>query len=293
MEYSEKNKRQRKLGELNNVSTETLKAYLEADFNASEGERADIEDIEYITDLLLEREPMNVDVAAAEEKFWANYYPADDEKFLFDFEEDEDVAEDVANANKVVDEKGLKYSFLRYVVGVAAMFVIVLFGGTLTATALGVNPWSGIAEWTDDNFWFEQAGANQTTEFRQALSEHKITLSVVPKWLPQDYEQADSYVWEGTKRTKMHYSYTRTMGDDAESLSISVTYHTPEDTISAIYEKDATDVVTYSVGGVEHYIMYNNNCRMIVWRNGNAECLINGQFSMDEAKKMIDSIYEE
>lgn len=70
-------------------------------------------------------------------------------------------------------------------------------------------------------------------------------------------------------------------------------YHTPEDAISAIYEKDATDVVTYLAGGVAHYIMYNNNCRMIVWRNGNAECLINGQFSMDGVKKMIDSIYEE
>jgi hypothetical protein len=74
-----------------NVSTETLEKFLEADFNASEDERSDVDTIIYINKLLGERETADEkasaeDIAAAKKEFYEKYYPCDDENFLFDFE---------------------------------------------------------------------------------------------------------------------------------------------------------------------------------------------------------------
>ena len=275
--------------EFDNASTEALQAFLEADFNAPEDERVDVETIIYITKLLCERENAETDVAAAKEVFRQKYYPINDDKFLFDFAEDDTASE---NKKKVVDIKDFRASFLRHVAGVAVIFVIVLFGGTVTAAAFGYNPWSAIAEWTDEKFWFESTKTSRTAELQQTLDDYGIYLPVAPNWLPQDYKQIDSNILQTETRTYIDYSYMRLTGDEEECLGIGITYHAPEDKFTAVYEKDAAEVITYTVNGIDHYIMYNMDCRTIAWVNTNVECVINGRFSIEEAKKMIDSIYE-
>ena len=64
----------------------------------------------------------------------------------------------------------------------------------------------------------------------------------------------------------------------------------------ALYEKDSEKVTEYIYGGITHYIMSNLDNMVsttIVWYNGNIEGSITGSFSLEDAKKIINSIYGE
>ena len=47
------------------------------------------------------------------------------------------------------------------------------------------------------------------------------------------------------------------------------------------------------LNGVLHYLMKNNETYSVAWTNGNIEGHIQGDLSVDDLKKMVDSIYEE
>ena len=49
----------------------------------------------------------------------------------------------------------------------------------------------------------------------------------------------------------------------------------------------------YAVDNIIHYIMSNNGSLGITWTNQNIEGTIQGALSVEEAKEMINSIYEE
>ena len=61
----------------------------------------------------------------------------------------------------------------------------------------------------------------------------------------------------------------------------------------ALYEKDSGEVTEYVSAGITHYIMSNLDGTTIVWYNGNIEGSIKGLISLDDAKKIINSIYGE
>ena len=70
-------------------------------------------------------------------------------------------------------------------------------------------------------------------------------------------------------------------------------YDTIPETYVGIYQKDANQLETYNVNGISHYIMKNNETHSVAWTNGNIEGHIQGLLSVDDLKKMVDSIYEE
>ena len=51
-------------------------------------------------------------------------------------------------------------------------------------------------------------------------------------------------------------------------------------------------LLLYQHNCLEHYIMTNLERTKAVWMADNYECSITGKFSIEEAEKMIDSIYE-
>lgn len=284
------NNRRRDYSEFDNADTEVLQAFLEADFNAPEDERADVETVIYINKLLCEREDAETDVAAAKEVFRKKYYPIDDDKFLFDFGEDNAAFENKAAAKKKVAMQDIRSSFMRYVAGVAVIFVIVLFGGAVSATAFGYNPWSAIAEWTDEVFWFESAETDAVKNLQQAAIDLYGGIDVVPQWLPEGYQEAELSVVSDDLGENVFAVYNRNSANAAEEVYISISCNT-SGTAHSVYEKDAEAVDVYTVDGIEHYIMTNLSENKIVWQNDKVTCSIGGTFNTDEAKKMIDSIY--
>ena len=63
--------------------------------------------------------------------------------------------------------------------------------------------------------------------------------------------------------------------------------------LTATYQKDASLKLTYSAGGIDHYIMENYDNLSVSWVNGTVEGHIQGDLTLEEMKAMLDSIYEE
>jgi hypothetical protein len=276
-----------------NVSTETLENFLEADFNASEDERSDVDTIIYINKLLGERETADEkasaeDIAAAKKEFYEKYYPCDDENFLFDFDEANDRPLDDKKQANVVRKTSF---FWRRAVSVAAIFVVVLLGGTATAGALGYDPWKTVAQWTDNVFWFQSAKETPTTELQQTVEQYGFTEKLVPKWLPEGYDYVSTETSEYGNDVRIFAVFEKTVGTEIDNICIDVSYAEADD-VHTIYEKDEQEVIAYAAGGVEHYILFDHEYTGIVWKNAKIECSVSGKFTQEEAKKIIDSIYE-
>ena len=140
------------------MSNEELEILLQAFFAASDDEQMDYDAVIYISELLDKREGTNdetsqEDVELAKAEFFKHYYPLKDEKTLYDFDDDE-------QKNKNIKEKVSLVPFhkrlWRGFASAAAVLVLFLFVGTVTAYALGYNPVQFIGRWNDEQFWLER-----------------------------------------------------------------------------------------------------------------------------------------
>ncbi|MGM9638312.1 MAG: DUF4367 domain-containing protein [Butyricicoccaceae bacterium] len=190
-------------------------------------------------------------------------------------------------------KKPLSFRSLRY----AAMAVLALcLFCSGTAYAFGVDLWGAAARWTSYNFGFTldpgKAGAAQVSTEGQKLCElfvqYDIDPNVVIKWLP------DGFVVDAEKMTvresdgRTAYQCGAVDGDRTVVFTVAVLTKP----LSRTYEKNSENVITYEKGTVEHYIMQNIDNLEIAWKTGNYECSLSGNLTIEEAEKMIDSIYE-
>lgn len=278
-----------------NIDTDVLKAFLRADFDAPEAEQMDVDTIMYITNLLQEREraennEQDIDVAAARAKFEKEYLPLlDSPELLFDFE---DVENETTSPRK--EQSKIIYfwrGLWRKFASAAAIVVLLLFSGTVTAYALGYNPIAAIARWTESQFWFETENTSATNELLVTLKDYGVEKKLVPTWLPAGYNMESLNAFESDYKLGFNAVYTRTIDNRKEELSINIVKK--QDDVNIIYEIDEMGAELYTTNNIDHYIADNLGKERIVWRNLNIECYISGDFTEDEAKKIIDSIYKE
>ena len=170
------------------MSNEELEILLQAFFAASDDEQMDYDAVIYISELLDKREGTNdetsqEDVELAKAEFFKHYYPLKDEKTLYDFDDDE-------QKNKNIKEKVSLVPFhkrlWRRFASFAAVLVLFLFVGTVTAYALGYNPVQFIGRWNDEQFWLERVSITQ--ELADKVAEYSNEIACVPEWLPSDYK---------------------------------------------------------------------------------------------------------
>lgn len=278
-----------------NVDTDVLKAFLQADFDASEAEQMDIDTIIYITNLLREREKAEnnepyIDVAAARARFEKEYLPLlDSPELLLDFED----VENLTTARKKKQDKNITVwrSIWQKFASAAAIVVVLLFSGTVTAYAFGYNPIAAVARWTDSQFWFETENISATNELIVTLKDYGVEEQLVPTWLPVEYKLKSLNAFESDYKLSFNAVYTRFMDNKNEELSINIVKKQNETNI--IYEIDNNGALPFKVNDIDHYIMDNLGKYRIVWQNGDVECYISGDFTENEATKMIDSIYKE
>ena len=80
----------------------------------------------------------------------------------------------------------------------------------------------------------------------------------------------------------------------AREFSIQIIIHdTLPETYTITYQKNAEIEEEYLAGGITHYIMGNTETISSMWINGCVEGHIQGELTLEELRKMIDSIYEE
>lgn len=296
MSKVEKNGHQ-KFTKFDNVSTEALEAFLKADVDAADAEQADIDTIIYISQLLSERRKAagapDADIEAAREDFLEKYYPMkEDPEALYDIGYGDMAAiPAVPSAADRAASRKARIFWLRHTARVAAIVLMLVFGGTVTANALGYDPWRAIGEWSEDVFWFT-SGSGTTIELQQALDEYGISGDIIPQKLPNGYKYVGIDIFEDESCNQFIALYEKHIENYVKSILIDIKYRL-DDSKVLVCEKDAQDVVIYSTDGVEYYCITNLHNREIVWQNGNIECCISGQFTQEEAEKMIDSIREE
>ena len=63
-------------------------------------------------------------------------------------------------------------------------------------------------------------------------------------------------------------------------------------TSSITWEKDNSTVIEFPCNGITHYIIVNNGFVGVHWYSGLFEAAVFGDISIEEAKKIVKSIYE-
>ena len=287
-----------KYSKFDKLDTAVLEAILRADFDAPEAERLDVEAIIYISNLLAERrEPPRKNTETAKAEFYEYYYPMiGDEKSIYDFDDaDEDIntkeiAKTTSKTNKA--SSNIWLNGWRRFASATAIFVLVMFGGTVAAYALGYNPIAVIGRWNDDKFWFEPVSV--TMELADMVAEYAGETQLVPKWLPEGYVYDTAKISEPARGSfgAISADFYKQTDDVVDYLYIDYLFPL-KDNNSPFYEKDATEVVEYEMYGMTYYIIEDLGIKKIVWRNGSFDCSVSGEFAIDEAKNIINSIYGE
>lgn len=267
--------------------TAVLEAILQADFDAPEAEQMEMEQALYISNLIAERKGTKPkDVATAKAEFFEHYYPlVGEEDTLYEF--DDDVLRNNAVKNSEANVSVWLKNWRRFA-SAAAVFVLLMFSGTVTAYALGFNPIAAIGRWNEEHFWFDDTSV--TSELSDKLAEYGYPENTVPQWLPDGYtlesinvdKYEDSFKYIGAE-------FVKQTDDEIDTLLISYTIYLG-DNKKALYEKDDNNVITYAIKDRVYYVMTNLDDRVIAWQNGNFEGAIMGNFTIEEAEKIIKSI---
>ena len=273
------------------MDTDILEALLRANFDAPEAEQMEPEAALYILNLLSERQedetsPTATDIAAKKVEFDEKYYPMlENEQLLQEFLDDMEYVED-SQDNVIIVKPWINH--WRRFASAAAVLVIFMFSGTLTAYALGYNPIAAIGRWSKDFFWFEEPSV--TSELSDKLAEYGYPENTVPKWLPDAYVLESINVNEYEDYIKViDATFLKQTNDDIDTLIISYKIYLG-DNKKALYNKDNGDVVRYEIKDRVYYVMTNLDDRVIAWQNGDFEGAIMGKITIEKAEKIIKSI---
>ena len=178
-------------------------------------------------------------------------------------------------------------------IGIVAAVLVVLLCGT----AFGWNFFQAVADWTEETFHFLTGQEKNVPENQSALNllrlsvEKKTDIPSVPKWAPEG--TAESGVPNKMERADRFIAQSSYLIGTRE-FTIRITIHdTPPELYTGTYQKDATVEEDYYAGSICHYIVGNNETVSTMWVNGCVEGHIQGELTLEELQKMIDSIYEE
>lgn len=290
------------------MSTEKLKSIVRADFES--GDSDDATNDEFITrvmEVIAQREEedpsaLHFDVEAGWKDFQQNYCPTEEKSIHIYSDNKNELIHKHKNEEqadlKVPQPKRAGHRFLR-VITIAA---VVMCMCAVVANAFELNIFKMIAQWTQDIFQFHteevsSQGAEYTTgteldksqTLQGALTEADITQPVSPKWIPEGFafSGVKSYLDIGEPM------YTALYEDETTDRTVIVSVVVHEHPQAAIQEKDNSQVTVYQSGGVDHYIMQNEDTLVATWFVDNLECSITGEITEPEMETMINSIYGE
>lgn len=297
---SEINKNSR-LAIFDNMSTEELEEILRQDSELPQDEKYDMSAIIYIAELIAQRERKDpkgrfTNVNKAWKSFMEDYYPIPCDGKTIPKEKFSEITAD-RNKTKTASPKRKKpINLFTRTASVAAIVAVVLLIGTVTAYAMGINLWSVIAQWTDETFNF--SASEQTKEpvithkaqleynsLPDALIANDIKVPLVPKWIPEGFEQTELQVC-----SKPFLVFCATYTCSKKVICINISEADPNG--MNIYQKDKESVSEFVADGITHYIMSNLSLNKAIWQNGSFECSISGDVSKEELERMITSIYE-
>lgn len=279
---------------LEQMRTEELEALLQQEFAAADGGEPDVDYIMAIMEVMKQRDAnppaAEADVDAAWRDFKENYQGQ-----ASAYETEVLPERDSSHLDQITSPSPKKKSrrILRAAVIMAACIVI-LCGA---ASAFGFDILQAFADWTAETFGFvtpgqEEAEAPQDPylELRLAVAE-ETDLPVVPNWAPKGtVSKEEVSVINRSDGVRLQATYINSQGEFTIRIQI---YNSLPEEYFGVYQKNDHNVTKYDSGGIIHYLMENTETCSVAWLNGDIETLIQGNLTMGDLEKMVDSIYEE
>ena len=179
--------------------------------------------------------------------------------------------------------------WVRSLTATAAVIAILLVS-SVTAKAFGFNFWKTVIQWTQETFHFGQWGDSNTNNklqfdsLQDALEQGKISVDLVPTWIPDGFALTDITV----EQTPLKITYTAIYTNVEKELVITVRDYLDK---SPYYVEQSDGLVEeYKVSSITYYLFSNLEYNRAVWLYGSYECDISGDVAIEELKIMIDSI---
>ena len=260
------------------METEELEEILRLDVEAPEGTESDTELLLFILEVLASRNhTKNItgnNAQKAWESFEQNYMPVESQK--------------PAKAKKTAP-------WLRRLAAAAAIFALLIFI-PISTNALTLDEILEIfSRWTKETFSFVSSGNAEISEpisddgrsfssLQEMLQASNRDASIVPTWIPSGFslERVEKDI------TPIQETYIARYVNGDQVFRIRVQNYLDDD-----FQKIETNLQyseIYSVGNQDYYIFHNNKQNQAIWTRDSYECTISGNLSIEEMKKMIDSI---
>lgn len=279
---------------LEQMRTEELEALLQQEFTAADGGEPDVDYIMAIMEVMKQRDAnppaAEADVDAAWRDFKENYQGQ-----ASAYETEVLPERDSSHLDQITSPSPKKKSrrILRAAV-ITAACIVILCGA---ASAFGFDILQAFADWTAETFGFvtpgqEEAEAPQDPylELRLAVAE-ETDLPVVPNWAPKGtVSKEEVSVINRSDGVRLQATYINSQGEFIIRIQI---YNSLPEEYFGVYQKNDHNVTKYDSGGIIHYLMENTETCSVAWLNGDIETLIQGNLTMGDLEKMVDSIYEE
>jgi len=276
------------------MTNEELEEILRKDAIRTDGETSDLDMILYIMGVLAERRKNSADPGKTPEEafelFMAHYTQTDSE--MEDSLDHSEEKNNRKNHTKVIHMT----RWMRRLTAAAAVLVMI-FAGTMTANAFGVNIWEVFVQWTEEMFHFrgnsdqvpsapEKEKTQEYQSLQEALDLYKITAPLAPKWIPEGYELIEVKINESPVQVRFLAIYMK----DDQMLKVQIKRYLLED--PQHIEQSGTVIEEYESGGIVYYFFDNVELLRAAWVIDNFECYISGALTIDEMKQIVDSIKE-
>ena len=215
-----------------------------------------------------------------------------DEEALSDFRKNH-MGKEAAGCAKII--RFPKRTF-KTVVAMLAIVLVVAMGTTVSAEAFHIDILSRIANWTKEIFQFADGAygkkdpapeadySEELKSLQDALNDNSIKEKLVPIWMPEGYKNIDLKIKNSPRVLNVNAIYEK--NDERLIIKIRQTIGVPAEQI----EKNDDLLEVYVVDGVEYYIFSNTETLQAAWSIGEFECIIIGKITLEEMKRMIDSI---
>ena len=274
------NPRAQGLSKYDALPTEELSQILRLDSEAPEGNEIDMDTLLYITGVLAERKKINQKTEKTVQDSWnafqQNYMPSEE---------------------KIQESKEKKKCNHRVRRWIAAAAVVALFVFVpLTAKAVKWEElWNVVVVRSNETFSLVRddkpsAGALDSPQIQQndtmiqTLQQYNMDPNSAPTWIPDGFVLKKLDVSELPGQTGIIALYER--GEQYLTIQLKTYLDcSPEHT-----EISGDFVEIYTVAGVDYYIYENNGWMSAAWLQGDIQGLLSGEITVDEVKKIIDSI---
>lgn len=188
-----------------------------------------------------------------------------------------------------VKRRGWRRGLVTVAATMAALLALMI-----GAQAAGMDIFGNLARWTDETIHFilpdrEQEASPYYEPFRKALEDNGLPGELAPRWYPEGFVTEGPEVEDGKQGRSVYLWFFNTAGKE---FAVSVKWHQDSDSLgSKAYEKDDASVEAYTKDGRSFYIYANfRDTAWATWSDGDCEVSIRGSLTVDDLKRIIDSI---